>query len=269
MQRFYHFLGDNRAYVTLGLAVLISLSLMLMGTSERLVFARGITSGFLELGHRLFAWPIDLSGLRYENQVLKEQNLRLSLELLKLREARLENARLRELLEFRAEAEGVGTYFPAKVVARDPDRIANTILIDAGYTDGVRERMPVVTAEGLVGRVLEVHPWTAIIQLLLDRNCRVSAIVQRVGRTQGIVMCENGKFYLKNVQIRSEIEVGDPVISSGLGEVFPKGILVGRVKSLGEGDRGLFREVILTPGVEFDNLEEVFVLKQISSRGPN
>lgn len=267
MYRFYRFLSDNRAYVVLGVAVLLSLMLMALGPSEKLGLARGVATGLFKAGHWLFTWPMDIAGLRYENQVLREQNLRLSLELMKLREARLENGRLRNLLRFRSEAEEVGSYLAAKVIARDPDRISNTILIDVGRGDGVEKRMPVVTADGLVGRVLEAQQWTSVVLLLLDRNCRVSAIVQREGRVQGIVHCENGTLYLKNVTMSTEIDVGDAVVSSGLGGIFPKGLLAGRVASVDQEDRGLFKEVILTPGVNFLNLEEVFVLKRPPARG--
>ncbi len=258
MQRLYRFLDDNRVYVVLGLAVALSLALMVLRPSEKLGFARGMTSAFLKVGHWAFSWPMDISSLRYENRILREQNLRLSLELLKLREASLENDRLRNLLNFRANESG--GFLAAGVIARDPDLIVNTILLNVGTRDGVVERMPVVTANGLVGRVLEAHLGTSVVQLLLDRNCRVSAIVQREERTQGIVTCENGTFYLKHVPVRSVIEVGDAVISSGLGQIFPKGLLVGRIVELGKEERGLFREVIIEPSVSFDNLEEVFVL---------
>ena len=260
MQRVYEFLGEKRSYVVLAAAVAISLGLIAISPSQKLGLSRGVTLGFLEAGHWLFSWPMDISGLRHENQVLREQNLRISMELLKLREARLENARLRELLNFRNRE--TGSYLAAKVIARDPDRIINTILINIGKTNGVEERMTVLTADGLVGRVLESHKGNAVVQMLLDRNCRVSAIVQREERTQGIVTCEDGVFYLKHVGIRSPVEVGDQVISSGMGGVFPKGLLVGNVIRVGKEEQGLFREVVLTPSVNFLNLEEVFVLKR-------
>ena len=120
--------------------------------------------------------------------------------------------------------------------------------------------MPVVTADGLVGRVLEAHVHTAVVQLLLDRNCRVSSVVQRQNRTQGVLICDQEVFYLQNVGVRDEIGVGDVVVSSGLGDVFPGGLYIGRVASLGETGQGLFREVVISPGVNFSNLEEVFVL---------
>lgn len=259
MQRLYNFLGEKRTYVVLAITVVLSLGLMVMGPSQKLGLSRGVTLGFLEAGHWLFSWPMDISGLRYENQVLQEQNLRISMELLNLREARLENARLRELLNFRNRESG--SYLAAKVIARDPDRITNTILIDVGANSGIKERMTVLTADGLVGRVLESHKRSSVVQLLLDRNCRVSALVQREERTQGIVTCEDGIFYLKHVSLRSTVEVGDPVVSSGMGGIFPKGLLVGEVIRVGDEKMGLFREVELAPSVNFLNLEEVFVLK--------
>lgn len=259
MQWLFGFIRGHRSLVVLGMAVVVSSGLMALGQSEGVALARGIATGLLKTGHGLFTWPMELSGLRRENRILREQNLRISLELLELREAQMENLRLRELLDFRSKAEG--TYLVAKVVARDPNRVLNTVLLDLGAADGVAKRMPVVTADGLVGRVLEVHPRTAVVQLLLDRNCRVSAIVQRDERTSGIVTSENGRFFLRHVSVRSEVSEGDRIISSGLGGVFPKGLLIGTVIRVGERDQALFREVQVAPNVDFFNLEEVFVLK--------
>ena len=185
MQRFYEFIGQKRAHFTLGISVVLSFVLMSLGHSEKLALARSVATGLLETGHKVFAWPVELADLRFANQTLREQNLQLSMELVRLREAKLENQRLRDLLNFRDRFAGQGDYLAAKVIARDPDRIANTLLIDLGRSDGMLERMPVVTAEGLVGRVLESYDGTSVVQLLLDRNCRVSAVVQRADRTQG------------------------------------------------------------------------------------
>ncbi len=267
MQRLLGFIHGHRALVVLGVAIFVSLSLMALSQSDALELARGIATGLMKAGHGLFSWPMELSRMRHENHILREQNLRISLELLELREARMENLRLRELLDFRTKAEG--TYLVAKVIARDPNRVLNTVLLDLGAAAGVAKRMPVVTADGLVGRVLEVHPRTSVVQLLLDRNCRVSAIVQRSERTSGIVTCENGSFFLRHVSVRSEVSEGDRIISSGLGGVFPRGLFIGTVTRVGEPDQALFREVQLIPGVDFFNLEEVFVLKPAAANNGN
>ncbi len=267
MQRFYGFLSARREQVVLGVAVFTSLILMLFDSPIQVQFANRVAFGLMSVGHWVFAGPMQRSSLQYENEVLREQNLRLSLELLKLREAQLENVRLHALLHFRSQQETAEFYRVARVIARNPARIANTLLIDAGEDEGIQARMPVVTADGLVGRILEVHRHTAIVQLLIDRNCRVSVVVQRESRTSGIVSFEDGTFYLKNVPLRGDIEIGDLVVSSGLGELFPKGLYVGQVIEVGEEAQGLFQKVILAPCVNFHNLEEVFVLKTRSQIG--
>ncbi len=263
MQRLIQIIQNNRATLALGCCVLVSLAMMALRQSDKLNVARGVAAGLLRAGHVVFAWPMDIANLRTENRMLREQNLRLSLEVLDLREARLENLRLHELLSFRTEVEGL--YLAARVIARDPDRVPNTLLIDVGERRGVLGRMPVITADGLVGRVLEAHGTTAVVQLLLDRNCRVSAVVQREERTQGVVTCENGVLYLSMVPIRAAIDSGDAVVSSGMGEIVPTGLLVGHVASVTDEARGLFREVVLEPSVGFANLEEVFVLKETNT----
>ena len=267
MQRFYEFLSDRREQVVLAVAIFVSLVLMLFDSALQMRVANSVVFGLTSVGHRVFAWPIELSSLRYENEVLRDQNLRLSLALLELREAELENTRLHALLHFRSHQETAESYSVARVIARDPARVSNTVLIDVGRAEGIQARMSVVTADGLVGRVLVAHDHSAIVQLLVDRNCRVSAVVQRESRTSGIVSFEDDRFYLKNVPLRADIEVGDLVVSSGLGDLFPKGLYVGRVVEIGDEVQGLFREVILAPSVNFHNLEEVFVLSIQSKIG--
>ena len=264
MQRIRVFLRARRKGVVLSVAIFASLILMLFDSSIQARFPHSAVLGLMSIGHRILAWPMGLSSLRYENEALRDQNLRLSLELLKLREAQLENARLHALLHFKSQQAAEKSYIVARVIARNPARIANTILIDAGADEGIQAPMPVVTADGLVGRIMEVHGYTAIVQLLIDHNCRVSAVVQRHSRVSGIVSFEDGTFYLKNVSLRGDIKVGDLIVSSGLGKLFPKGLYVGQVVNVGDEAQGLFREVILSPGVNFHNLEEVFVLKTSS-----
>ncbi len=264
MQRIRVFWRVHHKGVVLGVAIFASLILMSFHSSIQARFAHNIVFGLTSIGHRIFAWPMGVSSLRHENDTLRDQNLRLSLELLKLREAQLENARLHALLHFKSLQAAKKSYIAARVIARNPARIANTILIDAGTDEGIQARMPVVTADGLVGRIVEVHGYTAIVQLLIDHSCRVSAVVQRHSRVNGIVSFEDGTFYLKNVSLRGDIKVGDLIVSSGLGELFPKGLYVGQVVKVGDEAQGLFREVILAPGVNFHNLEEVFVLKTSS-----
>jgi rod shape-determining protein MreC len=257
------FIQARKPYVAFATAIFLSFGLMALSAENKVEVARLVSFSTVRAGHWIFSWLIGLFNVRDENRMLREQNLRLSLELLKLREERLENIRLRNLLAFKSRL--TYPYIPAEVIARDPGRLLNTILINVGRKDGVEDRMAVVTSEGLVGKVLTVYAESSVVQLLQDRNCRVSAVVQRGERAQGIVRYEEGKFYLQNVPMRSVIEVGDVVVSSGVGGIFPTGLMIGTVEEVGQDQTGLFREVVLKPCVNFSSIEEVFVLQ--SGRG--
>jgi rod shape-determining protein MreC len=192
------------------------------------------------------------------NDRLQRLAAKLAVENSRLREARLENIRLRLLLEF--EQESLFGLYPAKVIGWDADRTVNSILINMGEGDGVREGMPVLTPDGLVGKVYQVMPAMSIVQLLLDRNCRVSAIVQRT-RALGIVEWERGyQCFLRKIPARSDVKEGDVVVTSGMGGVFPRGLVIGTVSSVGGEKWELFKNIVVKPGVDFTNVEEVFVL---------
>jgi rod shape-determining protein MreC len=120
--------------------------------------------------------------------------------------------------------------------------------------------MSVVTSQGLVGRVVEVYPSAALVQILLDRNCPVSAMIHR-SRVSGILAYEGGTaFRLKNVLWRMDVREGDIVVSSGLGGLYPKGLQLGWVSEVSSNPRDLFKEIVVEPSVDFNSLEEVFVL---------
>ena len=257
------FIQARKPHVALAAALILSFGLMATDTENKVALARLASLSTVRAGHWMFSWLIDLFNVRDENRTLREQNLRLSLELLKLREDRLENLRLRNLLAFKSRV--AYPYVPAEVIARDPGRLPNTLLINVGQREGVEDRMAVVGAEGLVGKVLTAYSETSIVQLLQDSNCRVSAVVQRPDRAHGIVRYEEGKFYLLDAPLRSVIEAGDVVVSSGVGGIFPSGLLIGTVEEVGQDQTGLFRQVILKPSVDFSSIQEVFVLQ--SGRG--
>lgn len=260
MQQFLGFLNGKRGYLVFAAALILSLNMIVLRDSARARVAGRAASFVLKAGQWLFSWAINTSEVRHKNLFLREQNVELSMEIMRLKEAGFENLRLRRLLEFKDRSPF--SYIPADVIGRDLGRLPNTIWIDVGLEDNVRERMPVVTPEGLVGKILDVFPSTARVQLLLDRNCRVSAVIQRARRLAGIVEWKEGEmFRLKYIPLRSDVEVGDTVVSSGMGGVFPKGLQIGEVSWVSEEPGDLFREVTLRPSVDFSRLEEVFVVK--------
>jgi rod shape-determining protein MreC len=207
-----------------------------------------------------------LVGLEKENQALKKELQELKLQVNRYREADLANKRLRALLNFK---KSIATpLLPAQLVAFDPSGWFQTILIDKGRNDGVLQDMAVVSAEGLVGRVIGVSKHHAKVLLILDGNSAVDAYIQR-SRARGVLVGLGRELcLLKYVHRNEDVQVGDQVISSGMGGVFPKGLLVGTVKEVVRGSSGLFQRVEVEPGVNFGRLEEVLVVIQYPPEEP-
>ena len=207
-----------------------------------------------------------LVGLEKENQALKRELQQLKLQMNRYREAELANERLRALLNFK---KSIPTpLLPAQIVAFDPSGWFQTILIDKGRNDGVVQDMAVVSAEGLVGRVIGVSNHHAKVLLILDGNSAVDAYIQR-SRARGVLVGLGRELcLLKYVQRNEDVQVGDKVISSGMGGVFPKGLLVGTVQEVVRGSSGLFQRVEVEPAVNFSRLEEVMVVIQPPAEEP-
>jgi len=196
--------------------------------------------------------------LKQRNEQLLLENTKLALENSTMYEMRLENERLRELIGFKEKKEL--QLIAARVIVRGTKSFINGIVMDVGTKDSVAKNMPLVVTNGLVGKIYQVGKNHSIGHLLLDRNFRVSAKIQR-SRVKGIVSWESGGFcLLKEVPKRSDVQIGDWVITSGYGEIFPPGIIIGRVINITESPRGLFMNIKVKPAVNFEKLEEVFVV---------
>jgi rod shape-determining protein MreC len=204
----------------------------------------------------------DAKRLQRENEVLRQQYVRARL-------AEQENARLRSLLRFRS-----GPRFPegfegvaAEVIYRPPGAYAQAIVVAAGRDDGIRVDDPVVTAQGLVGTVSRVGSRTARVTLLTDDQSAVSATVLGT-EAAGIVRLGQGpRAPLRLVRVPKEavVKVGDTVVTAGwrsrrFSSLYPQGILIGRVTSVGRADTDLFTQVQLEPFADLSSLEAVLVL---------
>ncbi|NLN06693.1 MAG: rod shape-determining protein MreC [Firmicutes bacterium] len=181
----------------------------------------------------------------------------------RLAELRKENERLRRMLSLRETSEY--ELIAAEVIARDPNNWFSTVTINKGSRHGVKQRMAVITTDGLIGSVLSVSPTAAQVQLLTDPRRSVSAIIQRSRETGAVGTVESdpqSPGYLRMMKLPRDANVlpGDTVVSSGLGGVFPKGLLIGFVLAVGEDEQGLTSYATLQPAANFNRLEEVFVV---------
>jgi rod shape-determining protein MreC len=200
-----------------------------------------------------------------ENRRLEERVRQLEAELQARAPGAQEAARLRELLELR-RAVPMATV-AAEVVSRDGVPWFRSLTIDKGEGDGVALDAPVLSSTGVVGRVFAVGPHAARVQVLLDRDGGAGVLVER-SRVPGVVSGQvsgptsgDEDLVLKYVPERSDVAVGDVVVTSGLDRIYPKGLLVGRVRYVGKGS-GLFRDIRVEPSARFDRLEEVVVVRQ-------
>lgn len=198
-----------------------------------------------------------------ELQALRQENAQLKGQLTAEREVLAENARLRNLLGFR---DGHAQYrlLGARVLARDYGSWTNTILIDRGSDDGIHKHMAVILPEGVVGFVSDVFPDSARVQLLVDPRTAVGGIVQRPTSRVASVVTGSGNDAAHPVMINivkeGDIVVGDTIVTSGYGGLYPKGVLIGTVASIEPDPSGVVKRAIITPAVAFDRLEEVFVV---------
>lgn len=212
------------------------------------------------------AWSgyVDLRSVHGENRVLRER-LREVETLLQARQQEAgEAAHLREVLALREKLPF--ETIVAEVVSRDGVPWFRTLILDKGREEGVRLNAAVISPSGVVGRVVELGPHAAKAQLLLDRNCAAGVVTER-RRVTGVVVGQvsspeggQGDLVMKYVSALADVAVEDVVVTSGFDRIFPKGLVVGRIHSVGLPS-GLFREVYVTPSARFDQLEQVLVLK--------
>ena len=149
---------------------------------------------------------------------------------------------------------------PARVIGSMGVSGYHAITINRGEHSGIRTGLPVVTSQGVIGRICEVGFQDAKVCLLTDRNSAIPIIIQRT-RSRGIAMGAGGeRLAIRYLSRLEDVEVGDLIISSGLGQVFPKGIQVGEVEEVRRKSYGLFQEVWAKPSANLSQLEEVLVI---------
>ncbi len=201
----------------------------------------------------------EIGRLRVENARLREEVQRLAREVTRLRETAQATQRMEALLGFKRQTPL--RVVAARVVGRDPTSWFATVIVDRGSSDGVVRNSAVVTAAGVVGRVIETTPFSARVLLVNDTRSALSVILQR-SREIGVVEGNGaGDLTVKYLSRASAVEPGDMVITSGQGGVFPRGIVVGRLQTVRPGSGGaVFREGTVHPAVDLGRLEEVLIL---------
>lgn len=169
------------------------------------------------------------------------------------------NERLEKMLEFRQKQPY--ELLPVEVVAYAPRNYFKILFLGKGKKEGIEKEMVVVDAQGLVGRIIEVYPHQAKVMTILDERSKVGVRNERT-RDVAILQGKGKVCELKYLLTRASVKVEDEVVTSGLGGLFPKGILVGRISQVKKNPNRLFQEAEVIPWVDFGKLEELFVIKK-------
>ncbi|MCX8072206.1 MAG: rod shape-determining protein MreC [Candidatus Binatia bacterium] len=266
----WEFLQRNRIGLTA--TVLMAISLLLLTSSIRqyrsdplayLVLESlrplqgAIATGWVAV-RNIWQQYVDLVGVRQENERLRQRVAELEHQNLRIAEILETDRRLAELLRFRTNF--LGDAQAAMIIGRDTFPAFGTVTISKGEADGVKRGMPVVSPQGVVGRILMTSAHSARVLLITDHNSGVDALVQRT-RARGIVEgSPEGRCSMKYLRREEDVAVGDKIITSGLDGVFPKGLLIGEVTHVTRGTRGLLQVAEVRPAAPLDRLEEVLIL---------
>ncbi len=202
-----------------------------------------------------------LDNLRAENEELRKELSALRLQLVQIDEYKLENERLNKLLNAVDDYSQKFDYHTTTVISREPSTWYKTLRINGGSADGFKSGMPVVCAEGLVGRINNTSEHESEVLLVTAREGAVSAMVQNT-RTIGVVEgdTETANLRMIHVPYDAEIENYQQVITSGYGGIYPQGLLVGYINNIDLQSDGLMLNIDVRSYVDFYHLEEVMVL---------
>jgi rod shape-determining protein MreC len=200
---------------------------------------------------------LNLVGVKQENSALRRELERLERIYIHNKELAAENARLRKLLEFREHVEEEA--IPAQVISADAMNWFRTVTINKGADSGIEENMPVVAASGVVGRTIKCAANSSRVLLITDASSAVAALIQD-SRTRTVARGTGSDIACEYAVRLDETRVGDHLVTSGTGGVFPKGIPIGTISSVHIPEYGLFQNIKAEPAVDFSRLEEVLVI---------
>jgi rod shape-determining protein MreC len=258
-------------YIALGIVVLLTLILLNLPshTAARLKLAIGslflplfgLANSSDQLANKAGDAITTRTELLKQNESLRRQNQELQLQAMQAQESARENARLKQLLGWKQSK--AWKLKLARVVLRDPANWWRTVQIDKGTLDGLSNNLPVLTMDGLVGRVSAAGPATSTVVLIGDNNCKVAAQVVET-RDTGVIGAtdplDNSLVALGFLSKNAKLTPGQGVMTSGLGGIFPAGIPIGKIADSRPVEYGLYTEARVKLAANLSSLDEVWIL---------
>jgi len=198
--------------------------------------------------------------LAKENIALRQENQELEAEISQLKEVEKENRALRQGLKISKKDQNIIEI--ASVVGKDIQESQNWILIDKGTKQGIEKNMALISEDmALVGKIAEVMSDFSKAMLITNKESIVAALAEK-NRSEGLVKKEEkGKLFMDFIPRSEKLEIGERIITSGMDNIYPKGILIGKIENIDLSQNQLFQKITITPAVDFSELEEVFIVK--------
>jgi rod shape-determining protein MreC len=216
------------------------------------------TSRFIAV-QDFFTSPRDIVSLRQQNTELQNEVADLQAQVIQLQQQVGETQVLAALVDF-SRARPENTYKAAAVIGRDPSPFLHYVIINRGSNDGILRGMPVVTDQGLVGRVDAVIADAARVQLITDPGSTVNVRLQNAEEEASLIGSVTGDVILQLIPQDAVVDTGDLVLTSGLGGGYPPDLIIGQVVNIRSRDYDLFQQATIQPVVDFNRLQIVLVI---------
>jgi len=222
-----------------------------------------ISSRFLAV-YDFFTLPRDVTELMAENAALKNEVSQLQSQIIEYQEQLSEADILYALLDF-ARAKPTNTYVAASVIGRDPNPFMHYLIIDHGSDDGIRFGMPVVTEQGLVGKVDAVTASAARVQLISDPNSTINVRMQSINKEAQLVGSVTGDIQLTMIPSDANLQPGEILLTSGLGGTYPADIVVGQVLNVQKKESDIFQSAVVQTEIDFQTIRAVLIITNFSA----
>jgi rod shape-determining protein MreC len=264
MIRFFVSVWENfKEYIVLVVLLIVSLILLSQNNSQGIQKVRSIAFGTFASVTTIFTDVFNISNLKNENENLRRTNAEMMLRLSRLREYAIVNEDLKGLLALKDSSK-----FPliaATIVSKSLTKSQGTITLNAGKNQSVKVGMPVVTDKGLVGIVYSIADNYSIARTLTNVDLKVTVKSERT-RENAIMKWNGEQLVMINVPKTFNLKKGDRIVTSEISSIIPFPLPVGLVYEIGNVEKGIFNEVRVYPFVDFQKIENVFILGIIKSK---
>lgn len=258
MQKLIDFVVKYKEFISFTALIIISFSLISMGDVSKIGGYRTFIIGSMGWMQENFSWLPNPAAIQSENKSLRMLNLQLSSEVTRMRQAVIENKRLRQQLDFIEKS--TYRHISAEIAGKTSIQMRNFISLNKGLSQGIKRGMSVRTDAGLVGIVIGTTNNYSMVELITNRDMKIAGKIQR-NNIDGIVVWDGGYvFSFKNIPKSYDIQLKDTIVTSNYSNKYPPDIPIGFINKIEDDPSALFKRISITPFVNFSTLEQCFII---------